>query len=528
MIAMLSSLPQRQSQAVRRETFLAVAVLGVVAALGLVLLVPAPFTGDQALFSLGGGEIRSGSAFYAHFWDIKQPGVYALYAVLGGIHAGRLAVHLFDLALCLGLGVLLQRATRSWFWHPWVATVAPLLVLAPYLLGAGSVSASQIEPLAMLPLAGSLMLGWTSVRRGDLRLLALAGLLAGVMGTFKLVLVPTFAVAALAPWVLAGSRNRRARAGLVWAGAAAAPLVLVLAVLLAQGVSLGLILRTTFTIPPQVSALPGFHSSDLARSYAMRAVRVFLAPGLLAAVAVLTWRRARPTDQPAGLRGVLLLTLASAVLFTLPQRLSDYQAYLMAVPLGLLAALGLDALTSLGRPRLRAAGFLAATAAAVPLLHLAVHPARELLNHHLALTADNRRAYDEDVSLEDDIVVDDVHQGLAAYPVPAGATFYALADPIYYRAMGESTQALPFNGWSPEQMTDTQWAEWDRELRATRPGLLLIDAFSLPILEQHSPDAAAFLVSDYKIVFTPTSTEPFAATWYATTDAPGDPGPTRL
>lgn len=153
-----------------------------------------PYGRDQAMFAYVGGVWRSGGLPYRDAWDVKLPGIYAVYALAGGVEWGP---RLLDLAaaglVVAGLVALGRLAQRQGTPAEALGGLAGGIALV-YTLGAFDYwnlaqAETLIAPLATLAVLAAL--------RG--RPFA-AGLLAGLAATLKTTAVLTLLPVLAASW----------------------------------------------------------------------------------------------------------------------------------------------------------------------------------------------------------------------------------------------------------------------------------------------------------------------------------------
>lgn len=178
-------------------------ILGLIALGALGVLVSfQPFTGDQALFASGARQLAHGDVLYRDVWDVKQPGIYAFYLGGGAIFGySEVALHLFELVVLLGFGVILATSLRARFARAGVAAAVPVLVIGTYYATVGPVQLGQVESLIGIPLYLTL---WCATRASGAhprRWLLAAGIAGGAALVFKLVLAPVV----VAIWLVASS-----------------------------------------------------------------------------------------------------------------------------------------------------------------------------------------------------------------------------------------------------------------------------------------------------------------------------------
>lgn len=193
---------------------------------------------DEALFLLIGGDWDRGVPPYAGIWDVKPPGLFALFALvrLGftpGIMAARALTALAVLATTLGLWHIARRHLAG-RWTPLVAALAypPATMI---LSGLRSVPELLMAPFLVAAIGLALDMG-----RAPLRRAALAGLACGAAVMIK----QTAAFESLLAFALVAAATRRGAA--LFAAAALLPAAALLALLRLEGEPLALAL-TPFT-----------------------------------------------------------------------------------------------------------------------------------------------------------------------------------------------------------------------------------------------------------------------------------------
>jgi hypothetical protein len=465
-----------------------------------------PFSGDQALFITGARQLAAGGVYYRDFWDLKQPGIYWFYEVAHLLPGPDLLdVRLLDLGWTLATGLLVLIAARSLTDRRWLRAAAPAIVLAPYQLTAGANGLTQIETLVGLPLLAALLLAAPpdsgSGRMPQVRLVA-----AGAIGASAIVLKTPYGVvlAVLAIAVAVRWRHRLHAAGVLalCAVGAAVPLLMVIGYYAAHH-CLDLLWVTTVVEPPRVAARPAFRAAELYPALAVRAA-VVLGPAV--ALAAMTLAR-RHTPQVFTVAAWALATLAVVAV----QRPSPYQAYAMAVPLGLLAVAGLDVLARRLATRPTALLVLVALLA-VPLVLVGARGAVS------ALTGGRPPSRNADI----DAAATDLPSSITDGTAP----IFVIGDPLWYVRLGRA-QAVECNGWSPELASSDQWRELERELRRSRPRAIFVNRAAGGEVEAGAPGILGLLATGYRVVsIRPGGDDDAGAgTWWLT-DEPGPPTPT--
>ncbi|MGV3722179.1 MAG: hypothetical protein ACO1SX_14815 [Actinomycetota bacterium] len=150
-----------------------------------------PFGRDQAMFAYVGQVWREGGLPYRDAWDVKLPGVYAVYALVGGAEWGPRLLDLFAVAAtAVALGLLARRLPAPRNSGVLAAAVAGWYTLGAFDFWNLAQAETLIAPLTTAALAAAVY-----------RRPFLAGALAGLAATFKttavLAVIPVMAAALL-------------------------------------------------------------------------------------------------------------------------------------------------------------------------------------------------------------------------------------------------------------------------------------------------------------------------------------------
>ncbi len=459
-----------------------------------------PYGGDQSLFALGARHLLADDALYRDFWDLKQPGIFVFFSVARMIFgAGPPAVHLLEAVWFFTLTSALFVAAKRLYPATSMRVTMPLLAAAYAQLVLTADSATQVEALAALPLFLALWL-FIEAARGTPRATSLlfgAGLAAGIAVCFKLLFVLVIVPMWLAVLV-AGARQ----SGLRWmrahpvAGAAAIvdgfsiPVGAALIWCWANG-ALGDALTTWFVAPAEiVRELP--HQSVAVLIVSARGYAILFAPVIV--LAAIGLRRLRRDDVLAwGALGWLaggLITILLQVTSWWP-----YQWFLLALPTGLLASIGAEALL----PRNAATRRYVAVALAVVLVGYPVIRAHEKLTgvarHALAVAGVQRRAFQDDAQP----ALDRARRAANELPVRGPRDVYVFGNPILYDVLG-TLQPIAINGWLPELLTKRTRRAILAQMCAARPRFIYVDDASrhdAALFFGRSPEFVAFLGDHY-------------------------------
>ena len=470
-------------------------VLLVVAVLGMTRLA-FPFTGDQAMFTVGARAMRHGAVLYSGFWDIKQPGIYAFYlaaGTLGGFN--EVSVHVVELVTLLGFSYVLQRAGRGLFRTAWVASVLPLFIVGLYYASARPWELSQLEALVGIPLFASV---WLALRAVDARdgtrrgLLVASGAAAAIAALLKIVCLPlvgpAWIVAVVLMFRVDNGRGAKARLGrattqLGWiALGVAAPLAAVAGYFAAHGLWHE-VTWTYFTYTPKTTSIAGRPLSRL--TDAVGRFGAVWAPVLLLGAIGAAHHVRRGWDRWS-------LAFAGWIVVGIPVFLTQhwwpYQLQMFLVPVGFFAARGTETLARSWRtlPRhIAAATVTVLFVSALPLAASAGKWTASTARHGFGVTAAQR------VALHD--AVDTQYRTgreLARFVQdhdPGRGPVYVLGNPIDLYLSGRA-QAIPTNGWEAEQYDATLWRRIATGLDHARPHVLVVDDFSAQKARERSPE----------------------------------------
>jgi hypothetical protein len=472
-----------------------VVALAATVAAGMTCL-PLPFTGDQALFVLGGRAVADGTPLYTGFWDLKQPGIFVFYRVAGAVFGdGEVGVHLLELCWMAALALLVVAVFARRLATPWPVAAAPLLTVGVYYAIASPLELTQVEGLVGLPVLAAVVpvVGVAEPGDGDVRFgrLVVAGAMAAVVAAFKLMLVavPVLCWAAL---LLVHRPPRRGRVAAALAVGLAVPTFAFVAWAGARGL-LGEIWHTWVEVPPGVPARAGRPLDRLAASVVE--FGKLTAPVLvLAAFGV---RRAWGLRRDALALAAVVWLAVGAVSF-LVQLWWSYLLYVLVVPLGLLAVFGLDDVWTRRREWSRWAASGVAVAVLVLSGFVAVRVGRRvvhLADDGLALDSTDRLAF----RVEEYPLYGRTRDDAARYLGGVGDEddVVVLGNPLYLYLSGRA-QAIGVNGWSLEHVDARLWRRTADELAAARPTVIFVDDFYEPFLAERGAAVVDVIERDYE------------------------------
>ncbi len=323
-------------------TIASVALIAVLFLVAAALLLPGLIVGpsiDAAVFTDIGGRMLHGVTPYVGVWDHKPPGIYIATVVaraalgwLGPWTAG----WLLSLVASVGIGAATAGVLRRLGVTGWARSlpaIAATILASHYMLAVGG-GLTEPPATALAGLALLMTLGQLTAAR-----LAAVGILAGLAVLLSVQLLPGTAVV-LGLALFKRPAPGRVRGALLLALGFTAPIVIAAGWLLVAG-----------ALPAAIDALVSYsgayrasgdvYGAKLAASVAAWTTLdslFVIAPALLGAVALPHLSGARRTVAIAS----LLWIAGSLILLIVQRRLYAHYAIPLAVPLGVLAGLGLE------------------------------------------------------------------------------------------------------------------------------------------------------------------------------------------
>jgi hypothetical protein len=493
-----------ESRQLRRLGWRDLIVLTAILVLGL-LNVPFPFHGDQALYLQGAQAIHEGKVLYRDFWDLTNPGLFAYYLV-GGTLFGftEKGIPLFELATLLAFSAILQVTQKGRYQSPWISSSAPLFSIGAYYAMAGHWHLTRTELLIALPLY---LAAWFASRetdsdRGAALGWAFSGAMGGIALLFKLFYAPILAGFWLSGLIHAARRGdgaagavRRCLALAAGLSAVVVPFVLYFA----RHDSLTVTLRTLFVYPIHIARdFPPPPRERLVDGLAWftSAVVPLLAPAVLGGYAAL----ARRFDKL--IWDLVLWVVMGLALIVMQRMWWQYHYLLILIPLGTLAALGVDLvwarLKQAGSPFTTWRGGLAALGAAgllfLPLANTAARKAAHLVRDEFALTPIGRRAFQDTFNPSYPRVRQEI-AFLDRPDCPHGEIF-VFGDPLIYYLSGRR-QAIASGGYSIHGYIPEQWSRLLLELKSARPNVIALSADYRPVIQERAPEVLAWIEAEY-------------------------------
>ena len=494
-------------------------VLVVVVLIGLVHL-SYPFDGDQALFTIGASKINSGAILYRDFWDLKQPGIFIFYLIGGKLFGfTEVGIHSFELLYWAAFSVILLITLKNYYENPAIKSLVPLLTVGIYYGVSGSWHLTQAEGLVCFPLYLTLFFASEGAQQkgGWSWRLFVSGLMGGIVLLFKFLFLPvlfSFWVMTII-YVLAQKRGPYLRSLISiiapTALGALLPLLVVFSYFAWHG-TLGLLSYTFFEYPSR--AIRELPSADIGRL--LSGLRWFIgwaaplmALGFIGAFASLRSRRELVTVNLA-----LWFVLGLGVIVV--QRLSwwEYHYMLLFVPLGILAAKGLDVLwgrikesrTVPSSWKMRLAGGLSLALLFSPVLVSLGLKGLFLARQRFTFDKERRLNYQSQISTPYQKGLQEV--AFLSEPGSLPGNIFICGNPVLYILSGRS-QAIASNGWMLELFLPEQWTRMTEELRVTKPPYLFISAEYPEIIESRSPHTTRFIQENYQLL-----RKSDAGTWY--------------
>jgi hypothetical protein len=463
-------------------------VLALIAALGTIQL-PLPLGGDQAQFVTYARGLDSGAVLYRDLWDSKQPGIFFFYLVAGRLFGrDEIGAHTLELLQLLAFSLVLMRTGRSFLRSRLARAALPLLVVGLYYVAAQPKLMAQVEGLCWLPIY---LVLWLSLGAEDgaapstTRAFA-AGVCGGIVAWLKLHFLPIVA----AIWVLALIRRGPRFVLPALAGSALPVLGLVLWGA-AHGV-LGQMAWTFLVYPPSMAKALEWDPAKF-RDTLIWFGASFGAPLLLSVWGV---RSARSSNRHGGmLTGAALWLVLGTVLVALEISWYRYYTLIVVVPLGLLAAFGLDQLSQVAAPRQTRLVALAFALVLLPALVPFSSRLHRLWQHGLAWSTEDRLAFQSEA--HEAFAESRPEAEFLRRSVGQDETVHVFGDPLILFLAGRN-QAIPISGWAPQAWSPQVWRLVLDQLRAARPTYVYTNQFARALIHRRSPEMAVFLLTDYR------------------------------
>jgi hypothetical protein len=473
--------------------------------IGLIHL-PFPFTGDQALFTIGALKMRQGAVLYRDFWDLKQPGLYGFYLLAGTLFGfDEVGIHAFELLYMVIFSLVLMKALRDYYANPAMASLVPLLTVGIYYGVSGQWHLTQLEALVGFPMFLSLWFACESPYRQGRQQLGffLSGVTGAVVLLFKFVFLPILTAFWLTAFFYATVGRRQPLLSTVTRICVpiilgmAVPLLVVLAYF-ASNHTVGLLYWTFFEYPAQLMRDPPYSNSVI---HGLRWLISQFAPLMALALIGAYLSLAHGWDRALTVNLVLWWVLGVGVI--LLQRFSrwEYHYLLLFVPLGILSVKALDILweqmkvlgPAVNSWRGRMAGGLGLVLLFSPVLNSLAKKSLDLSRNGFALTKEQRLQY----QLSSSSAYVDVRAEVSFLSEQGSLSgdIYVFGDPTYYLLSGRS-QAIALNGWGPELWLPSQSMRLTEQLTQACPPYIFNGMGNL--IAERSPGTARFIDENYE------------------------------
>ena len=483
---------------------LELSALGAIILIGLIHL-PYPFSGDQALFTIGALKISDGAVLYRDFWDLKQPGLYGFYLVAGTLFGfDEVGIHTFELLYMVTFSLVLMKTLRGYYANPSMAALVPLVTVGIYYGVSGQWHLTQLEALVGFPMFLSLWYGTGSPKVGGREPLRffLSGVAGGIVLLFKFMFLLILVGFWLTALVDATLIKRQALLSTlcrivvpVFLGMAL-PLLIVLGYFAANN-TVGLLYWTFFEYPAQLMRDPPYINPVInGLRWLINQFAPVMLLGFIGVCVSVTKRRGRLLTVN------LLLWLLLGLGVILLQRFSrwEYHYLLLFVPLGILGVKALDVLCeqmkAFGPPvnswGSRMAGIVCLILLFSPVLNSLGKKSLDLARHGFAVTREQRLQYQRSASRAYLEALAEV--GFLAEPGSLRGDIYVIGDPIYYLLSGRN-QAIALNGWGPELFLPSQSTRLTEQLSKACPPYIFNAMGNL--ISERSPGTTQFIEENY-------------------------------
>jgi len=506
-----------------RYTRLDLLVIALVILIGLVHL-PYPFHGDQALFTVGASKISRGALLYRDFWDLKQPGIFGFYLLAGTLFGfSEVGIHAFELFYMVVFSVVLLITLKSYFKSPAIASLVPLLTVGMYYGVSRDWHLTQVEGLVGFPMFLSLWFASQYSRRkgrGALQVF-LSGFMGGLVLLFKFLFFPILISFWLTMLIDAVAQKHEQLLGALIR--ISVPVILGLLFPLAIMIGyfawfdiLNLLNHTFFEYPARaVAELPGHHIGFIKEGFLwwLSGFTPLTAFAFVWAYASLNKRIELLTANFG-----LWLVLGLCVIFLQRHSWWEYHYLLLFVPLGVLAAKGLDVLweriketnPSLSYGKNRMAVVLGVALLFSPILVSLVSKSLSVARAGFALRKEQRLKYQSKISEHYKTAMTEV--AFLSEPDSLPGDIYICGNPVYYYLSGRN-QAIAINGWSINLLLPEQWAQLTNQLAEVLPPYIFADTLNAELIFKLSPQTSRFIEENYRVL-----RRSDAGTWYVLQD----------
>jgi hypothetical protein len=508
---------------VHRSRLLLVASIPVLLAIAVIglIYIPYPFEGEQAVFMMAAEVLHQGGDLYRDCWDTKQPAIYYIYLLAGSLFGfNETGIYAFEALYLLLFSVILILTLARYFSSPVVAACLPLFTVAFYYSVAGPWHRAQVEAVVGFPLFLMLWFAFCAEESQTLRpaSLFLSGLFGGIVLLFKFFFLPIL-LAIWLPTIVYGNKKSH-NSGLplisrsvLWVLCGTSLPLLIAAGYFVSHETLNLLLWTTFIYPRQVATeIP--LTRPIARILNVLFFFTNCAPSLALSVVALSPVASKKLD-PLN-RGLLLWAVCGFVVILL--QFYSWYAYhyvLLFVPVGILAARGVDALWShaisewgqQGRVRLALLLILTILFLYVEPVHQLTFRTIELLRKGIPTTSAKVREMQMQASARYREYEREVE--FLREPSSLPGPIYVCANPLYV-FMSERREPISLGGFNFLLYVREQREQLLGELRQSRPSYIFVAPNRQTVIDERFHSFQAFLTDNYREV-----RRSQAGVWYA-------------
>ena len=485
---------------------LAIALIGVTR-------IPEPFDGLQALFMMMARSLHRGATLYVDVWDVKQPGIFLFYELAGRLFGfSEIGAHLLELFYQLITAAVLIWLVRKELRQPLLAGLAGFLAVGTYYLSAIGRHLGQVEGLIGLPMLLTVALASQPAATPGQRRARMfgAGLTAGVVAVFKLILAPLPALAWLVAYAVRRSEEgpsagRFFRDWLLPAVAGTAVVLGGTALWAQLHGGLPELLWTSFRYPILAVTESQHVPWGRLEESVLWFVSTFWIAILLALGCGMGWRGWRKEVLVLQALAWMLMGLAAI----LAQKLSywSYHFELLLPPVAILAARGCDGFADqLGWLRSRPRAVAGTVMVLVVVVGCRLTLERVAAALEVAAQPSPVAAYQSQVAqtYRDWRAELTFLDGPSALPGP----IYVFGTPLVIW-LGHREQAGAIQGWSWELFPQPLWDRLPGQLETSRPAYVLILPGYFALLQRRSPATLSLLRKAYRPLSLPSK-----GTWY--------------
>jgi len=500
-------------------------VLILVFLIGLIHL-PHPFTTDQGLFITGALEMNRGELLYRDFWDWKQPAIYGFYFLAGKLFGfNEIGIHTFELIYLLIFSIVLIVTLKSYYQHRAIASLVPLLTVGTY-YGYSYIPEYfiphyiQLEALVGFPLFLSLWFAYQASQSSKYSTLwlFLSGLMGSIVLLFKFMFLPILVVFWIATLIYILKQQRKPLKIVLWNFFSFTGLGMILPLFIvfayfAKFNILDIVYKTFIVYPPMINLETLIGDSSIS-SRLISGLRWFgnkysslVALGLIGAS--VSWYRQKDLLT---LNFILWIIFGFFVIWAQLISLWQHHYLLLSVPLGILAAKGLDVIWnnlkniepfSFSRKFYLIAGF-SLFFLLTPFLNSFLQTVINLKTENFAFGKEQPLKYQSKIGYKK--FLEEI--SFLSKPESLPGSIYVFGEPLYYYLSGRG-QAISINGMYPPTLLPELWGKIVTELKQTRPPYIFVSKRWKLIIAKKSPQFTHFMETNYRVL-----RKSKAGTWY--------------